>query len=66
MMLESLDSAEARGARIYAEVMGGTRELRRPPRRRQHDGAEPGQREALHPARHSPTPAIVGGDDVDA
>ena len=39
-VLESLDSARARGARIHAELARRRRQLRRPPRRRQHDGAE--------------------------
>ena len=51
LLLESLESALARGARIYAEVLGAARQLRRPPRRRQHDRAEPRGRAALHPAR---------------
>ena len=51
LMLESLESARARGARIYAELLGAARQLRRPPRRRQHDGAEPGERAPLHPRR---------------
>ena len=41
----------ARGARIRAEVLGVARQLRRPPRRRQHDRAEPdGRRSAASAA----------------
>ena len=49
--LESLESASRRGARIHAELAGRRPQLRRPPRGREHDRPQPGERAPLHPGR---------------